>query len=233
MSIIDHLSEVRKRIIVTLVVFLLFLIVGFVYVSDIYELLTKSLSFKLTVLGPGDVLWVYFSLAGVFAIACTLPVAVLQLWLFVRPALHPSERKATLLYIPALFLLFITGLSVGYFFVVPNIFHFLSLLGGDMFKEMYTVEKYFTFVFNLVVPFALFFDLPVIMMFLTRIGIVQPFYLQKMRRYAYFVLVIIACCISPPDFVSHISVSVPLILLYECSVFASIFVYKRKQKRGI
>jgi sec-independent protein translocase protein TatC len=96
---------------------------------------------------------------------------------------------------------------------------------------MYTVDKYFGFVFNLVVPFAVCFDMPVIIMFLTAIGFVKPMHLQKMRRYAYFLLVVVACCISPPDFISHISVSIPLLLLYECSVLLSKVSFNKRQRK--
>ncbi|UQD50988.1 twin-arginine translocase subunit TatC [Bacillus methanolicus] len=229
MYVTEHLEELRKRILITAGSFFIFFIIGFVYVKDFYKFLTKNLTFKLVVLGPGDVLWVYFSISAVFAAIFTIPIAAWQIWKFVKPGLHPSEQKGVVFYIPVLFSFFIVGLLIGYYVVVPNILNFLTLLGRDMFITNYTVDKYFSFIFNLVVPFAAFFDLPVVIMFLTKIGIVKPFYLQKIRRYAYFILVIIACCISPPDFVSHISVSIPLILLYECSVLASKVVYKGKR----
>ncbi|MFB9760790.1 twin-arginine translocase subunit TatC [Ectobacillus funiculus] len=231
MEVVEHLEEFRRRLFIILGCFFIFLIFDFVYVKDIYKILTQSLPFKLTILGPSDILWIYFSISGIIALALTIPVASFQCWLFVRPGLHAHERKAALMYIPFLFILFVTGLLIGYFFVMPNVFRFINYLGKNMFIEMYTVDKYFGFVFNLVVPFAVCFDMPVILMFLTSIGIVNPVYLKKMRRYAYFILVVVACCISPPDFVSHISVSIPLILLYECSVLLSNLAYKKRRKR--
>ncbi len=81
---------------------------------------------KLTVLGPSDVLWIFFSIATVFAIVCTIPIATMQIWLFVKPGLHPREQKMTLMYIPVLFVLFIAGLCFGYFIVMPFLFHFFN-----------------------------------------------------------------------------------------------------------
>ncbi|MCP8967325.1 twin-arginine translocase subunit TatC [Ectobacillus ponti] len=231
MGVVEHLEELRKRLLITIGWFLVFLLAGFLYAGRIYSLLTAGLPFRLTVLGPSDVLWVYFALSGTAALAFTLPVAGLQCWLFVKPGLHANEQKAALSYIPFLFLLFAAGLLIGYFFVLPNIFHFLNLLGQGMFTEMYTVDKYFTFVFDLVVPFAACFDMPVIIMFLTSIGLIEPSLLRRVRRYAYFILVVVACCISPPDFVSHISVSIPLILLYECGVLLADVGYRRRLRR--
>ena len=186
---------------------------------------------KLTVLGPSDVLWIFFSIATVFAIVCTIPFAAIQIWLFVKPALHPNEQKMTLMYIPVLSILFIAGLSFGYFIVMPFLFHFLTTIGNEMFNTMFTTEKYFHFVLNLTVPFAVIFELPVVVMFLTSIGLLTAEFLQKIRRYAYVVLIIIASCISPPDFLSHSLVAVPLICIYEISIALSKIVSKRKQKR--
>ena len=205
--------------------------IGFSFTKEIYHFIVKDLNMKLTVLGPSDILWIYFIIAAVFSIVCTIPVAALQIWLFVKPALHPHERKLTILYIPALFLLFIGGLCFGYFIILPFILQFLMGLGDDMFQTMFTTEKYFSFVMNMTVPFAVIFELPVVAMFLTSIGILNPVALQKMRRYAYFILIVIAVCITPPDFISDFSVAIPLLVIYEISITASKVVYSRKQKR--
>ena len=173
----------------------------------------------------------FFSIATVFAIVCTIPFAAIQIWLFVKPGLHPNEQKMTIMYIPVLSMLFIAGLCFGYFIVMPFLFHFLTTIGNEMFNTMFTTEKYFHFVLNLTVPFAVIFELPVVVMFLTSIGILTAEFLIKIRRYAYVALIIIASCISPPDFLSHSLVAVPLICIYEVSIALSKVVSKRKKKR--
>lgn len=231
LNIIDHLDELRKRLIITAVAFFIFFIVSFIYVEKIYYWFVKDLNFELMVLGPSDIIWIYFMLSGVVAIAATIPVIALQLWMFVKPALRPNEVKVTLSYIPALFILFIGGLAFGYFVIFPTILQFLIELGEGMFITSFTAEKYFSFVFNMTIPFAFLFELPVVTMFLTSIGIINPYVLQKLRKYAYFVLVVIAVSITPPDFMSDFLVTVPLLLLYEVSISLSKIVYKRKVKR--
>lgn len=231
MTLVEHLEELRKRIFIVVGALILFFIVGFVFVQDLYRWLIADLDVKLTILGPTDILWVYVMLAGVFAITMTIPVFVWQVWMFVKPALTPRERKVTLSYIPATFLLFVLGLCFGYFVVLPMVFHFLMSLGEDLFATMFTTEKYFRFILNMTVPFAVLFELPIIVMFLTSIGLINPYALQKMRKYAYFVLVIIAVTITPPDFISDFLVTIPLLVLYEVSISISKFVYKRKEKR--
>ncbi|MDZ5474047.1 twin-arginine translocase subunit TatC [Bacillus sp. 31A1R] len=231
--VIAHFEELRKRLMITAITFLLFLMVSFVFVKDIYHFLVKGLDFKLAVLGPSDILWVYFMLASVVGIAATIPVAAHQLWLFVKPALSKKERKLTLSYIPALFLLFITGISFGYFILFPLVLKFLITLSGDMFTTFFTTEKYFTFLIHLTLPFGLLFELPVVVMFLTTIGIINPVMLQKSRKYAYFALIVTAVLITPPDFISDFLVTIPLLLLYEASISLSKMVYNRKMKNTV
>lgn len=231
LNVIDHLDELRKRLIISVAAFIVFFIVGFFYVQEIYHWITKDLDVKLIVLGPSDILWVYFMIATVIAVAGTIPVLATQIWLFVKPALKPIERKVSLTYVPALFFLFIIGLGFGYFVIFPTIMGFLIELGGEMMATNFTAEKYFRFILTTTVPFGVLFELPVVLMFLTSLGIVNPYVLSKIRKYAYFVLIIVAIVISPPDFMSDFIVAVPLLFLYEISVNLSKFVYKRKLKK--
>ena len=233
MNLIDHLGEMRKRLIIILGSFMLLLILSFIYVKDIYNWIVQDSSIKLAVLGPSDILWVYLLLSGVIAIAGTIPIAAHQIWLFVKPALSENERKVTLAYIPALFMLFIIGISFGYFVIFPLVFDFLLSLSDEMFMTFFTADKYFRFMVHIILPFGFLFELPVIIMFLTSLGILNPYRLQKMRKVAYFCLVVTAILITPPDFVSDVIVVIPLLFLYECSVLLSKVVYKKKQKQAL
>lgn len=231
MDIVGHLSELRNRLIVTGIFFIVFFIIGFIFIKDIYAFFESDFDFKLTVTSPGDIIWIYFTLAGLIAVVGTLPVLCLQLWLFIRPGLTKSERKASLSYIPAIFLLFVFGLVFGYFMFVKLILPFLLSLNDGMFNELFTVDKYFRFLLRVTLPFAFLFELPVIMMFLTSLGIITPSFLKRIRKYAYFVLLVIAAIITPPDLFLHLLVTVPLILIYEISISLSGIVYRKKLKR--
>lgn len=227
-TVVTHLEEMRKRIIITLSMFLISFCVTFIYVKDIYRWLVRDVEGKLAILAPSDVIWVYFLLCGVFAIAFTMPVLAWQAWLFVKPALQPREYKATLSLIPALALLFVIGIGFGYFVIYPMVYTFLETMAGD-FETMYTAEKYFTFMVNMTVPFGILFEMPVVVMFLTHIGVLSPARMAKMRKLSYFLLTVTAVTITPPDIISDILVIIPLFLLYEISVTLSKIVY-RKQK---
>lgn len=233
MDLVGHFEELRKRLIFVLGTFILFFILSFIFVQDIYQWLVKDLEVKLAILGPSDILWVYLILSSVAAIAGTIPMAAYQTWLFVRPALNEKERKITLAYIPALFLLFIIGICFGYFVIFPMVYQFLLSLSEEMFLTLFTTEKYFKFLIHMTMPFGFLFELPAIIMFLTSVGVLNPYRLQKMRKYSYFALIIIAILITPPDFLSDVLVVIPLIFLYECSVLLSKIVYRRKQQLNL
>lgn len=229
MNLVGHLSELRKRVMIIVGSFMLIVMLALVYVKNIYHWLVQDLSIKLAVLGPSDILWVYLMLAAVIALAGTIPIAAHQIWLFVRPALSEKEKKVTVAYIPALFLLFIAGICFGYFVIFPLVFQFLLSLSEDMFMEFFTTEKYFRFLIHMVLPFGFLFELPVVIMFLTSLGVLNPYRLQKARKYSYFILIVTAVLITPPDLLSDILVIIPLLFLYECSVLLSKIVYRRKQ----
>lgn len=231
LNLVDHLDELRKRLIVSAIAFVVFFGIGFFYVQDIYNFFVRDLNVKLIVLGPSDIVWIYFMLATIIAIAGTIPVLATQIWIFVKPALRPLERKISLSYIPALFVLFIVGLAFGYFVIFPTVLNFLVELSGDMLVTNFTAERYFQFILHMTIPFGVLFELPVVVMFLTSLGVINPYVLVKIRKYAYFVLIIISVVISPPDFMSDIIVTIPLLLLYEISINLSKVVYKRKQKK--
>lgn len=231
MLLVEHLGEFRKRLIYTLIAFIVFLIGSFIYVQEIYAWLIRDLNHNLAVLGPSEILWVYLMISGVIAITLTIPIAAHQTWLFVKPALSEKERKTTLMYIPGLFILFVVGLSFGYFVVYPTVLGFLLSLSEGQFETMFTSEKYFKFMINLTLPFGFLFEIPLVIMFLTSLGVINPMILSKARKVSYFLLVVVSILITPPDLISDILVIVPLLVLYECSVTLSKIVYRRKLKK--
>ena len=228
LNFVDHLSELRKRIISTGFAFVLSFIIAFIFVEELYLLLVKDLDGKLALLGPGDILWIYMVISGVIALAATIPVAALQIWQFVKPALTKEEQRVTLGFIPGLFILFIFGLAFGYFVLFPIVLSFLIGMAGDQFETFFTAEKYFKFMLNLTLPFGFLFEMPAVVMFLTRLGIVNPHKLVKGRKISYFLLVVVSILITPPDFISDVLVIIPLLLLYEISISLSKLVFRRR-----
>jgi sec-independent protein translocase protein TatC len=227
-ELVGHLNELRQRIIKILFTFIIALVAAFIFVEDMYNWLVRDLDGKLAILGPGDILWVYMIISTICAIAFTIPVAAYQAWRFVKPALTREESMVTLSFIPGIFVLFITGISFGYFVLFPTVLGFLTNLSVGQFETIFTAEEYFRFMLHLSLPFGFLFEMPLVVMFLTRLGILNPMRLAKARKLSYFSLIVVSVLITPPDFISDILVIVPLLILYELSVTISKFVYKKR-----
>ncbi|CAM3515993.1 MULTISPECIES: twin-arginine translocase subunit TatC [Paenibacillus] len=232
MALVEHLGELRKRIIVVLVVFVAGLIGGIFVAEPIYHYLTaaeQAKNFELHAFSFWDGIGIYMKIAAIFSLVISIPLIFYQLWAFVKPGLHKDEQKAAVRYVPYAFILFIVGIVFGYYIVFPMTLSFTTMITKSMgLTETYGITNYLNFMFNLVLPLALLFELPLVVMFLTRIRILNPLRLRKMRKLAYFALVFIAVVITPPDFISDFLVTIPLLLLYEFSVFLSSTIYRKQ-----
>lgn len=224
LSLLVHLGELRKRLIWVGVVLFISMIVGLFFASDLLDLIRNSAPIEViwNVFSPWDVLRIYMQISFLLAFTITLPVTIHQLWAFVKPGLKEIERKAALKYFPFAMSLFTVGLVFGYFVVFRMALIFTSSLNYQLeLQQTYGIAQYLSFLLSIVIPLSIVFELPVVIMFLTAIGIVNPTFLGRIRKYAYFILLIISMMITPPDVVSALLVSFPLILLYECSILLS------------
>lgn len=234
MSMIEHFSELRRRLVWVLVVLVLTMVGGFVVAKPIILYLQQvepAAGIEWNVFSPWDTLRIYFQVSIVVALVVSLPFTLYHVWAFTKPGLKENEQKATLLYIPYAVILYLMGLSFGYFVVFPLAFHFLTALTDSLnLVETYGIAQYFSFMFNILLPIGLLFELPVVVMFLTKLRVLNPMRLSKMRRYAYLILVVLGTLVTPPDAISAIIVALPMVLLYELSVLISRWIY-RKQLR--
>lgn len=231
MTVYEHIGELQKRLMFVVVFFLLAVIVSFFLAEPLIRYLqhadeAKQLTmnaFRIT-----DPLKIYMEMIMFIAIIMTSPLILFQVWSFISPGLYERERKVTLSYIPISLLLFLGGLSFSYFILFPYVVKFMMGLSNNLnIQQVIGINEYFHFLFQITIPFGFLFQLPVIMLFLTRLGIVTPMLLAQMRKVAYFVLLVIAAFITPPDIVSHMMVTVPLLLLYEISIWISKIGYKK------
>lgn len=234
MPLMEHIVELRKRLVIIAMFFVAFMVAGFflakpviVYLQNTDEAATLTLnSFKLT-----DPLYVFMQFAFVIALVLTCPVILYQLWAFVSPGLYEKERKVTLAYIPIALLLFLSGVAFSYFILSPFVVDFMMRMSNDLnVEQVIGIHEYFTFLMQLTLPFGFLFQMPVVLMFLTRLGIITPMFLSKIRKYAYFVLLVIAALITPPELVSHLMVTLPMLVLYEVSIIISRVTYRKMQQ---
>lgn len=231
MSVYEHLGELRKRLIIVVVFFVIALVASFFFVEPVILYLqqtdeAKELTmnaFRLT-----DPIKIYFQFAFVIAFILTAPVLLYQIWAFVSPGLYEKERRVTLSYIPLSIFLFLAGVSFAYFVLFPFVVRFMQNLAERLgIHQVIGINEYFQFLLHLVLPFGIVFQLPVVVMFLTRLGLITPMLLVKVRKYAYLVLLILAAIITPPDVLSQIIVMIPLSVLYEISIWISKMAYRK------
>ncbi|WP_017379540.1 twin-arginine translocase subunit TatC [Paenisporosarcina sp. TG-14] len=234
LTLIEHIDEIRKRLMITVVFFVIAVLGSFFLAKPLIHFLQYSEEAKSLTLNAftiTDPIMIYLKVIMFIAMVITSPVILYQLWSFVSPGLHETERKATLSYIPFTFFLFVGGILFSYKVLFPYVINFMILLSTDLdINQVIGINEYFTFLFQITVPFGIIFQLPIVLLFLTRLGMVTPMMMVKVRKYAYFVLFVIAAFITPPDIFSHLLVTLPLFILYEISVMVSRIGYKKYLK---
>ena len=230
--ILQHLDELRSRLFKTALFFVVTMFIGFFVAEPIIKYIQfeseEAKNLTLNAFKVSDPLSVYLTVTFIVALLLTSPVLLYQLWAFITPGLYESERKATLKYIPYAFVLFIVGILFAYYVLFPFVMDFMMGLAENLeIQQTIGINEYFTFLFKLVIPFGLIFQLPVVTLFLSRIGVLNPIYMVKFRKYSYFGLFVIAVLLSPPDVVSYIIISIPLFMLYEISLMIARIGHKK------
>ncbi len=233
MTVYDHIDELRKRLMLIVVFFLFAIIASFFLAQPLIKLVHQASAAEQLTLNAfrvTDALKVYMQMTFLLALLMVSPLILYQLWSFISPGLLEKERKVTLGYIPVSVILFLMGVAFSYFILFPFVIRFMLGISSNMeVQTMLGINEYFQFLFQITLPFGLLFQLPVVILFLTRLGIVTPIFLSQVRKYAYFILIVIAAFITPPDIISHLLVTVPLLLLYEISIWISRIGYKKAQ----
>jgi sec-independent protein translocase protein TatC len=159
------------------------------------------------------------------------PYILLQLWNFISPALYENERKHAKLFISIASFLFFFGVLFGYFVIVPmSVNFFATFKVSDVVENQFNIDSYIGMIKTSVIACGLFFELPVIIYFLTKLGLVTPRFLRQYWKYAVVIILIVAAIVTPPDVVSQLIVAIPMLLIYEVSIFISSIVYKNQQK---
>jgi len=150
---------------------------------------------------------------------------------FIVPALYKNERRIFFLMSFFGMALFIGGVCFGYFLVLNPVMSTLIRLAGDQLTPMITASSYVSFVLGFLIPFGLVFEIPMVVYFLTMVGLINPSMLTKNRKYVFLVVLILAAMLTPPDIVSQLCMAGPMMLLYEIGIQISKRVYKRKLKK--
>ena len=215
----DHLQEFRKRLIICLVVVAIAALACYNYVDDIIALLSGPAG-KLYFMNPSEVFFTYMEIALYAGTLFTLPVLLYEVWAFVAPALWPEERRAVLVILPTAVILFYVGLVFAYYLVIPAAVTFFMGFATQTLQPMFSLESYLSFILALTLPFGFIFELPLIVVFLAKIGLVTGDFLKGKRKILIVIAFIFAAVVSPTtDIFTQTMIAVPLIVLYEISLF--------------
>jgi len=236
MPLLDHLIELRTRLLWSMGAFLLCFFVCYHFSTAIYSFLAQPLANILITRGGNrrliytalyEAFFTYLKVGFFGAAFLSFPVVATQIYMFVAPGLYRSEKRAFLPFLLATPVLFVAGAALAYYFVFPAAWtFFLSFetsdgAGGLPVQLEAKVSEYLGLVMRLIFAFGLAFQLPVLLTLLAKVGIITSRGLKKYRRYAYVGMFIIAAIITPPDVITQTGLAVPLILLYEISIFTA------------
>mgnify|MGYP001002409441 FL=1 len=231
-TIIEHLEALRSSLIIAFVAIIIAAVCCFYYSEQILAIVTsplRSLNENLVVTGVTEAFFVKLKLSFYSGFVIAFPVVAWALWRFLKPALYPSERKYVYIFVPLAVGLFAIGVLFAYFGVLRLILNFLIYIAGESLDTMFKVDQYVSFVLAFTIPFGLVFELPVVVFFLSKLGIVRYEQLARNRKYALLVIVILAAALTPgPDPISQMLMAGPVYLLYEISIWVSKFAKPRK-----
>lgn len=232
MSLIEHLDELRTRIIISLIAFLVGFVICFIFRSYLLDLLVTPLGDrKLLTLSPTESFMAVFKVSAYCGLILASPVIIYQIWAFVAPALKSKEKKIVVVASIFTSILFLVGVAFAWVFVLPRVLDFLLNYEGDFFDQQIQANRYFSFVSLFLLGFGIIFETPVMILTLVRMGVVDAQQLGKNRKYALLIGCVVSAVLTPPDIFSMLAMVIPFVLLYEASIHLSRLVQKRRHKQ--
>ena len=217
LSLVGHLSELRRRIIIMVVAIIIGTGIAYYYVDVLLDILLAPAG-KLYYMRPTEAFFTYMKISLVSGAILSSPIWFYQLWAFIIPALSKTERKATFLIVPAAVTLFVAGVLFSYYLVLPMAIQFFIGFGTDELQPLFSIGQYIDFVVAFIIPFGITFELPLLLVALGVLGIITSEWLRRYRKVFILVAFIVGAAISPtPDMLSQTMIAGPMILLYEIS----------------
>jgi len=239
-TFIEHLEELRKRLIISLIAVGIGFGISYLFSKEIFQFLMIPLQ---KALPPGatmiytrlpEAFFTYLKVALLGGIFVASPVILYQIWLFAAPALYSHEKKYVIPFVISSTLLFVGGAAFGYFVVFHFGFKFFMGFATDLIKPAPTLKEYLSFCSMLLLTFGLVFELPLFIFFLAKLGVVDARMLARNRRYVILGMFVVAAILTPPDVVTQLMMAGPLLLLYEISIWiAKIFGKKRESEKTL
>ena len=235
-TLLQHLRELRKVFMVSFIAIAIGFIVSFLAFSEALllflsrPLLERDVDIINIGLAEPFIAQMRISFAAGFVLAS--PVVFWKIWSFLKPALFPRERVVFRFVFLVIMLLFITGVLFAYIYVFSITVNFFLFIGQNIATPQISIDMYLRLIFNFIIPFGLAFQLPVVVFFMHKMGVVTVAGLTKKRKYVIFAMFVVATLLTPPDLLSQIMLALPLILLYEISILVIRFTTLRKTQKS-
>jgi sec-independent protein translocase protein TatC len=226
MTFLDHLEELRWRVIYSLIGIVLGTIVAWIFIDFFIDKVllvpAKVSGFKLQNLRPFGQLFLYFQVAMIIGLILSFPNVVYQLWKFISPALRSTEKKYIKWIVLFTTFCFLCGVVFAYYLMLPLTLKFAAGFGSVSIQNNFSVDEYFSIILSIILGAGLIFELPMLSFFLSKIGLLTPKIMKRYRRHSIVVIMILAAVLSPgTDPVSQVLLAIPLVFLYEISILVS------------
>ena len=232
MTFLDHLEELRWRIIYSLIGIVVGTIVAWIFIDFLMEsvllLPAKHAGLKLQNLRPFGQLFIYFQVAVIVGLILSIPNVFYHLWKFIAPALHQKEKRYVKWIVLFTTFCFLCGVVFAYYVMLPLTLKFAVQFGTPTIENNFAIDEYFSIIMSVILGAGLVFELPMLSFFLSKLGILKPSFMRKYRRHAIVIIMVLAAILTPgTDPVSQILLAIPLVILYEISILVSKFSQKK------
>jgi sec-independent protein translocase protein TatC len=225
-TLFQHLEDLRKALLVSVLAIVIAAFGCFYFSNELLEIIQKPLKdlgmgLSLVYIGVAEGFFVKMKLSLLGGLVIAFPIVAWEIWSFIAPALYPNEKRYVYTLFPIIILLFAVGVLFSYFTILKLILGFMVYISGDL-TPMITVDKYLSFVMALTLPFGLVFELPVVVFFLAKIGVIGHEVLARNRKYAVLIIFVLAAALTPgPDPISQTMMAIPVCILYEVSIWVA------------
>lgn len=226
MSFLDHIEELRWRIIYALIGVFVCTVAAWIFIEPLVEIIllkpARDANVQLQNLRPFGQLFLFVQVAIIVGIIASLPNIFYQLWKFIAPALRKHERRYILWIVFFSTFCFLSGIAFAYFVMLPLAMKFAVQFGTDEISNVFAIDEYMSIVISVMLAAGFIFELPMVSFFLSKLGILTPQFMRKYRKHSIVIILVLAAFLTPGgDPVSQIILGVPLVLLYEISIFIS------------
>ena len=229
-TIIDHLTELRKRVIIIALGILLGSGGSYYFIEDIVDLLTAPVKdLELIYLSPPDLFLAQLKIAVITGIVISAPLTLLQLWLFIKPGLKKHERKYGLFALFMGFVFFFLGVGFAFFIIVPMSITFFLGIGSEQVQPLFSFANYLSYAGSLILTFGIVFQLPMVIILLSQLNLVGSKTFRKYRKFFILGVALLSAVLTPPDIISQLLMSGPLILLYEFSILVARIIERKRR----